>query len=147
MALAAATSACSFEPIRQVEATSSPAEPATLAFNDPVVETEAVETEAVARTQPVSDPATAADEPGRQTSAGEFLEEREPGAWAVATSDASIGVHSAPDYLFTRLGILGPGENVIGTGRRVATDAVSWMEIRWGDATAWVIEAAFTPLS
>ena len=142
MALTAGASACSFEPIRQVEATSSTDEPATLAFTNPVA---ASDVEAAA--PQVRDLATADDEPARQTSAGEFLDEREPGAWTVATSDASIGVHSAPDYLFTRLGILGPGENVIGTGRRVATDAVSWMEIRWGDATAWVIEAAFTPLS
>lgn len=141
MALAAGASACSFEPIRQVESSSSPAEPATLAFNDPVAEPES------AADTRVNQPATADDEPARSTSAGEFLDEREPGAWTVATSDATIGVHSAPDYLFTRLGVLGPGENVIGTGRRVATDAVSWMEIRWGDATAWVTEAAFAPLS
>ena len=140
--LVTAASACSFEPIRQVDATSSPSEPAALAFQDPVVEPQQA-----AEAQPDTEPATAQDEPERRTSADEFLEEREPGAWTVATSDASVGVHSAPDYLYTRLGILSPGDNVIGTGRRIATDAVSWMEIRWGDATAWVTEAAFAPLS
>ena len=137
LVLATGVSACSFEPIRQVERSSEPApEPVVLAFDDPVTDP-ATDTEV----------ATADDEPVRTAAPDEFLEEREPGAWTVATSDASIGVHSAPGYLYTRLGVLGPGENVIGTGRRVATDAVSWMEIRWGDATAWVTEAAFTPLT
>lgn len=134
--VATATASCSFEPIRQVETTSSRPEPAALAFEQP----------AVAEARPARELATAGDEPLRQTSAEEFLDEREPGAWTVATSDASIGVHSAPDYLFTRLGVLGPGDNAIGTGRRVASGAISWMEIRWGDATAWVTEAAFAPL-
>ncbi|MEM7288217.1 MAG: hypothetical protein AAF480_17855 [Actinomycetota bacterium] len=137
LALATGASACSFEPIRQVESSAPPAaEPAVLAFDDPVDEQ-----------PPAAEPAGTADEPVRRADAEDFLEEREPSAWTVATSDASIGVHSAPGYLYTRLGVLGPGENVIGTGRRVATDAVNWMEIRWGDATAWVTEAAFTPLS
>lgn len=140
--LVTGASACSFEPIRQVDATSSPSEPAVLAFEDAVAEPQAA-----ANDQPVRQLAAADDEPQRQASTADFLDEREPGAWTVATSDASVGVHSAPDYLFTRLGILSPGDNVIGTGRRVATDAVGWMEIRCGDATAWVTEAAFAPLS
>ena len=139
LVISTAATACSFEPIRQVDSSSAPSEPAVLAFDDPVEEPAApVETD---------DTATPENEPERRTSAEEFLDEREPSAWTVATSDASVGVHSAPDYLYTQLGVLGPGENVIGTGRRVATDAVSWMEIRWGDSTAWVLEAAFAPLS
>lgn len=139
LVISTGTAACSFEPIRQVDSSSAPSQPAVLAFDDPVEDS-------AAPAEP-ADPAGPDDEPLRRTSAEEFLEELEPSAWTVATSDASVGVHSAPDYLYTRLGVLGPGENVIGTGRRVATDAVSWMEIRWGDSTAWVLEAAFTPLS
>ena len=111
---------CSFTPIREVESTrdDTPAdtEPAVLAFDDET-------TTQTAETAGTGDGGVA-DEPARTPAAAAFLEERESGAWTVATSEATIGVHSAPDYLYTRLGVLGPGDSVIGTGRRVATDAV-----------------------
>ncbi len=61
------------------------------------------------------------------------------------TDSARIGVHSAPDTIYTRIGVLEPGAGVLGTGRRVATNDAEWMEINWGDATGWVLAAAFAP--
>lgn len=148
IALAAAASACSFEPIREVDGAATRAEPASLAFDDPVaVTTDTAASESgTDATDDARRPATAADEPARATGADEFLDQREPAAWTVATTDAGVGVHSAPDHRYTRMGVLGPGDNVIGTGRSVATGTVRWIEIRWGDDTAWVIEAALGPV-
>lgn len=59
----------------------------------------------------------------------------------VDTTSARIGVHSAPGYVYTRLGILGPGEGLISTGRTVEVDETPWLEVRWLESTAWVADA------
>ncbi len=73
------------------------------------------------------------------------LDTEDPAAWTVVTDSAQVGVHSAPDTEYTRLGVVGPGETVIATGRRVDAGGVRWMEIHWRTGTGWVVENAFTP--
>jgi hypothetical protein len=78
-------------------------------------------------------------------SSSTLLDEVDAAPWTQITDSARIGVHSAPDVLYTRLGVLEPGAGVLATGRRVETNDVVWMEIRWDDTTAWVIQTGFAP--
>lgn len=91
-----------------------------------------------------TDPAAApvATEP---LSSSALLDEVAAAPWTQITDSARIGVHSAPDVLYTRLGVLEPGAGVLATGRLVETNGVVWMEIRWSDATAWVVQTGFAP--
>lgn len=75
------------------------------------------------------------------TPAAQLLDDSEPAAWTVVTDSAQVGVHSAPDDVYTRLGVLDPGAVVLATGRRVVAEGVRWMEIHWRQRTGWVMEA------
>jgi len=113
---------CSFDPIRDVSESSSEPEqqPANLAF--------------------VSDEATT---PAADPDPTDRADRIAPGPWIVATDSAVVAVHSAPGSLYTRLGVLAPGETVLTTGRRVEDSGTMWMEISWDETTAWAIQAAF----
>lgn len=114
-----------------VRSNSTGIEPETLAFND---EPDTVSEPAV---EPVS--VSAAIEPAGSSS---LLEIQAPAAFLQITDSARIGVHSAPDAIYTRIGILEPGAGVLATGRRADVGGIIWMEISCGDATGWVVEAA-----
>lgn len=128
--LALVGAGCTITPIQEVQSptpvrsVTTGTEPETLAFND--------ETE----------PASATIEPARNSA---LLEELAASAWVQITDSARIGVHSAPDTLYTRIEILEPAAGVLATGRRADVAGIVWMEISWGDATGWAIEAAFSP--
>lgn len=129
---------CSIEPIREVQSPpSTPAsQPGDLAFasagSSDTEGASAVGTDAVA-----GDPAV--------SPASSDAIEGEAAAFTVATDTATVGVYSAPDPVYTLLDTLGPGDNVLGTGRRVDVDGVTWMEITWRETTAWALAGAFAP--
>ncbi len=113
---------CSFDPIRDIsESSAEPQEqPISLAF--------------------VSEDATS---PATYPDPTEPADRIAPGPWIVATDSAVVAVHSAPGSLYTRLGVLAPGETVLTTGRRVEDSGDMWMEITWDETIAWVPQAAF----
>lgn len=127
---------CSFDPISEVETSNAPPQPQTLAFADDGGDGEASATEPVAGNAEVT--------------SGVLAQSTDPalivpaGPWISGPESTTVGVHSAPDSLYTRLGSLNAGDGVIATGRRVDTAGVIWMEINWNDASAWVNEAPFS---
>lgn len=61
-----------------------------------------------------------------------------PSTGIIAAESDAVGVHSAPDRLFTRLGEIAAGEAVGLTGNRAGVDGEEWAEIIWADNTAWI---------
>lgn len=134
-AIALAVGGCSATPTENAQTPDpTPAAPAVLAFedSDPAPEPPS---------DTIASTATSASAPA----ASVLLDDGQAGAWQQITDDAVIGVHSAPDTVYTRLGVLEPGAGVVGTGRLADTGGTIWMEINWGEATAWVLAAAFAP--
>lgn len=120
---ALALSACSFQPVREAEPAPQGEPPAALAFD--------------------GDAAEAADAEGASAGGSGILDDVPAGAYELATDTATVGVHSAPDTVYTRLGVLEPGSKVLTTGRRAMVDGRTWMEIGWQDSVGWVLEAFF----
>jgi hypothetical protein len=65
-----------------------------------------------------------------------------PSTGTIAADAGTVGVHSAPDRLYTRLGELPAGDTVGLTGNRAGVDGEEWAEIIWADSTAWVPASA-----
>lgn len=65
-----------------------------------------------------------------------------PSTGTIAADAGTVGVHSAPDRLFTRLGDLDAGATVGLTGNRAGVDGEEWAEIIWADSTAWIPTSA-----
>ena len=126
---------CSIEPIREVQSpTSTPAaQPDALAF--------------AADRAPAAPAATDADTNSiaADTVASSVDVQGEAAAFTVATDTATVGVYSGPDPLYTLLDTLGPGDNVLATGRQIDVDGIMWMEINWRETTAWALAGAFAP--
>jgi hypothetical protein len=61
-----------------------------------------------------------------------------PSTGTVAADAGTVGVHSAPDRLYTRLGEIPAGDAVGLTGNRAGVDGEEWAEIIWADSTAWI---------
>lgn len=117
---------CSIEPVREVAGPTPAVEPAELAFTDDTATPDSTTTGGA------GDPAE--------------VEQTEAAAHTVVTDAAVVGVHSGPDILYTRLGALGPGDNVLTTGRLVDVQGIAWMEVNWRGETAWMIAGALAPL-
>ncbi|MGI9622452.1 MAG: hypothetical protein ACR2PK_06410 [Acidimicrobiales bacterium] len=79
-----------------------------------------------------------------QTESDALVRNGASAAFFVDTTSARIGVHSAPGYAFTRLGVLGPGDGLISTGRSVEASDAMWLEVHWVETTAWVADAGLT---
>lgn len=65
-----------------------------------------------------------------------------PSTGTIAAGAGTVGVHSAPDRLYTRLGEIGAGDTVGLTGNRAGVDGEEWAEIIWADSTAWIPTSA-----
>jgi hypothetical protein len=131
---------CTATPIREATPTpsaSSQGQPDALAFTDDA------DTASEAGAATAQDSAQSNSRATTAQAASRLLETVEAGAWVQITDSARIGVHSAPDSLYTRVGLIEPGAGVLGTGRGVSTADADWMEINWGDATGWVLATAF----
>lgn len=113
-------------------------EPSTSSLPAPAVTAAPTEPETLAFADDEADGAVPAQAP--QADAGSAA------AFTVVTDTATVGIHSAPDHVYTRLGTLQPGANVLATGRTVDVDGIGWMEIHWRDTLGWVVSAAFAPL-
>lgn len=127
---------CSFDPISEVESSNTQPQPQTLAFADDGADNEASSTEPIVG----NDAGTS----GLLTQSADPALIVPAGPWISRPESTTVGVHSAPGSLYTRLGSLEAGGGVIATGRRVDTAGVLWMEINWNDARAWVNEAPFS---
>lgn len=65
-----------------------------------------------------------------------------PSAGTIAAGAGTVGVHSAPDVLYTRLGAVTAGDAVGLTGNRADVDGEEWAEIIWADSTGWIPTSA-----
>lgn len=125
---------CGFDPVREVSPQATPpyAAPETLAF--------AADDAAGLAAAPVASGSEIASDADKPVDLG-----LPPGTWRVATDTTVIGVHSGPDSMYTRIGVLEPDDLVLATGKHVSLDGVIWMEISWDATTAWVLQVALAP--
>lgn len=68
-----------------------------------------------------------------------------PSTGTIGPGSDAVGVHSAPDPLYTRLGQVGSGDRVGLTGNRAEVDGQEWAEIIWLDHTGWIPASALAP--